>query len=346
MWITTQRTTDDVSRINVVGRSLEDSARDWFYTLNIGGGGTNSGARIDSFEQFRRAFLERFQKTIPDRWRLVQEVWEMRQSENQSTETFASEVNRKGVKAALTPDQILLAVRSGLRDDIKSAIMQHPEIETISDIVKWGTIAERYPQQNSGLTRELVETIRRIEETMHKAKFRPLVSTQPEESQTFQGGGNVCSQDTQSGSRDENSGDGRCGDYNNEYQSINEYQQNFRPNGFQRNYQNRTYQSGNGNNRGYQGGSYNRGYQNNGNNNGFQGRSSFRSENYRSSGRFSAPNQAESGESEAAPCSNCGFSNHRREICPAREADCRKCYKRGHFARMCRSVPGPPTPQN
>ena len=40
--------------------------------------------------------------------------------------------------------------------------------------------------------------------------------------------------------------------------------------------------------------------------------------------------------SDAATCFFCGNSNHPRSKCPARDAVCSKCQKRGHFAKACR----------
>ena len=36
-------------------------------------------------------------------------------------------------------------------------------------------------------------------------------------------------------------------------------------------------------------------------------------------------------------CYFCGNWRHARSICPAREAVCRKCSKKGHWAKVCRS---------
>ena len=36
-------------------------------------------------------------------------------------------------------------------------------------------------------------------------------------------------------------------------------------------------------------------------------------------------------------CQYCGFGRHPRNRCPAREAACNLCSKKGHYARMCRS---------
>ena len=41
--------------------------------------------------------------------------------------------------------------------------------------------------------------------------------------------------------------------------------------------------------------------------------------------------------SDASTCFFCGNSNHPRSRCPARDAVCSKCQKKGHFAKVCRS---------
>ena len=37
-------------------------------------------------------------------------------------------------------------------------------------------------------------------------------------------------------------------------------------------------------------------------------------------------------------CFFCGQARHPRARCPAREAQCNTCAKKGHFARVCRSA--------
>ena len=34
-------------------------------------------------------------------------------------------------------------------------------------------------------------------------------------------------------------------------------------------------------------------------------------------------------------CTRCGKDQHPRNACPSKEATCRKCQKKGHFAVMC-----------
>ena len=40
-----------------------------------------------------------------------------------------------------------------------------------------------------------------------------------------------------------------------------------------------------------------------------------------------------------AKCYFCGYSKHPRHKCPARDATCKRCQKKGHFAKVCRSNP-------
>ena len=41
-------------------------------------------------------------------------------------------------------------------------------------------------------------------------------------------------------------------------------------------------------------------------------------------------------------CFFCGNGKHARQRCPARDAVCRRCSKKGHFAKVCRSNPATP----
>ena len=41
---------------------------------------------------------------------------------------------------------------------------------------------------------------------------------------------------------------------------------------------------------------------------------------------------------EGNKCNHCGRGSHERKECPAREAECRVCKKKGHFAALCRST--------
>jgi phage-related protein len=44
-------------------------------------------------------------------------------------------------------------------------------------------------------------------------------------------------------------------------------------------------------------------------------------------------------------CQFCGFTIHDRAECPARDIECRRCSKKGHYARVCQSAPASQTQQ-
>ena len=45
-------------------------------------------------------------------------------------------------------------------------------------------------------------------------------------------------------------------------------------------------------------------------------------------------------------CRNCGGHFPHKQVCPAKDKDCKACGKRGHFARVCRTNPPKPKPVN
>jgi hypothetical protein len=342
VWIASHRTMDEIAKINMAALFLDGSALEWFYSLQIGG--DIDGGSITRFETFKDRFLDRFRKDHIDTSRLVQEIWEMRQLPGQSTEDFVESVRKKAIKVDLSRAETVLAIRAGLRGDIKAIIMQHPEVTTMEDIVKWGTVAERYPPASSEVSKELIEMVKRIDETMHRVNVRPLVHDQasnddghalvqaePAPSQefaqnqsTWRPSNNVWRQSNQSNWRSPNQNEWRSPGQNNwrssnqtngqnsnfqrgapRYQSVGPQQyQQPRPNG------NRP-SSGFANNRPTQS---NNGQVQNG---------------YSSSGQ------------QFPPCQGCGRTTHSRSMCPANGTDCWKCGKIGHWGRICRSAPGP-----
>ena len=44
-------------------------------------------------------------------------------------------------------------------------------------------------------------------------------------------------------------------------------------------------------------------------------------------------------DTERNKCRNCGLDSHSRANCPAQGKECKKCGKRNHFERVCRSKP-------
>ncbi|CAN7980934.1 unnamed protein product, partial [Ixodes pacificus] len=45
------------------------------------------------------------------------------------------------------------------------------------------------------------------------------------------------------------------------------------------------------------------------------------------------------GKNQTSSCGWCGRERHSKNACPAKDATCRQCSKKGHFATVCRSAP-------
>ena len=52
-----------------------------------------------------------------------------------------------------------------------------------------------------------------------------------------------------------------------------------------------------------------------------------------------SPNRTFGSAAANSKCFFCGNARHPRSKCPAHEATCNKCHKKGHFAKVCRSEP-------
>ena len=59
-----------------------------------------------------------------------------------------------------------------------------------------------------------------------------------------------------------------------------------------------------------------------------------------------APRRGLPNRDNSEKCYFCGKQRHPRNICPARNSECGKCKKMGHWARCCQSTPTPNTDRN
>ena len=55
--------------------------------------------------------------------------------------------------------------------------------------------------------------------------------------------------------------------------------------------------------------------------------------------RWSRPQRRCSGQPQQStkPCTRCGKGPHSRDKCPARESECHKCHRKGHYSSQCMS---------
>jgi hypothetical protein len=355
MWVNTQRGADDFIKINLTGCLMQNAGLDWFQSLQIGTKDGDNRGKITKFSDFKELFLQKFKRDESDKFRLVQQIWEYKQTLNQSTEEYVNSMTTMARKVDLQPEQILLAIKSGLRADIKAAVMQHQDITTPSDIIKWGTIAEQYPPQVPGIA-SVLDSVQRIEANMRVPYMRPVVMATDEEpirleqtslQTSFQGSVQAAPvvndyRPPQTELRPPQTG------YQGPQGGYGDRQNRFRPP------QNAGgYNSNPGRRGGFNG--FQQGYQQQ--NNRFSGPGNFQrqGQNDRGYGNPRGPAQfdrnadrdwkdvVERGEA----CPYCGLTPlHDGTVCPARDIVCRQCTKKGHFARLCQQVERQQGPQS
>ena len=144
----------DRAKISQVGVLLKNNAELWFNQLEIEIPALNDTSIDDreygdgeqgiirSWEQFKRRFLEKFKKRDGDNWRGMNDLFEYKQQDNQSTEEFVAEMQQRAVAANAPPETVRCAVLGGLRPFIKNMVLQH-DVDKLEDVVRWGQIAEK-----------------------------------------------------------------------------------------------------------------------------------------------------------------------------------------------------------
>ena len=354
-WLSTQRSPDEASKIKRVALYLTGRALLWFDGLTIAEGppalpagdgapGNQAGAQqpdnaINTFQQFRQAFLEKFRRNQEDLQREAQEVWEFKQ-EGRTTEEFVTAILEKGRRAHIEMPNLMFAIKNGLRPDIQAAVMAAPNIMTVDDIVKQGRISERYPPVAT-IPKELTEMMKRMGDALDQAQLRPMVAG--------------------------SATDERPPRPNTPRIQFEEAQQTEQPpRSYQRSYQNTGEWAPRGNARG--GPSRGRGGFGRGRGGGGRGGPGFRQGQtyygYQAQDQGTTgftPNQIP-GESRPGPqpinpgtyypsyqqggatnCDKCGRNSHWGGICPAMGKICGNCGKLNHFMRVCRSTQGFPS---
>ena len=138
-YVSTQRTPNERSKIALVGLLLLDDAKRWFLQQTVVEPPADNGARPDgaiaTFQQFKDAFLRRFQRGQADLWREQALIWQHKQKPGQSTQSYLNELQDIAGRARATPEQVLTAAISGLADDVKTFCLSH-ELANIQDLLR------------------------------------------------------------------------------------------------------------------------------------------------------------------------------------------------------------------
>lgn len=163
-WLDTTRagsSPDLRRRLHQLAVLFQDEAENWFANLRIGtatsdermasGEGNSSTAiqgvttqLIASWEDFERAFLQRFKRDESGRTGDITALIQMKQTPGQTVEEFVTAIRKQGTLVNATQQEMYMAVVTGMNQLIKAQIMQF-DPPTLDEIVKRGKIAERYP---------------------------------------------------------------------------------------------------------------------------------------------------------------------------------------------------------
>lgn len=158
-WLITKRPVDDRARFAYVAGLLHDDAQMWFNTLDMpiqaDGGG------IQTWVQFRAAFVARFQFNAANQWREVAQLWKMTQGD-QTVEKFITSVKQKGRQAHATEEQIRMAVINGLRANLKTAVLHH-DIENLEDVKRWSEVEEANETTDNSTT-DMTAVFKKLDE--------------------------------------------------------------------------------------------------------------------------------------------------------------------------------------
>ena len=165
-WLALSKITEGSSKVAAVGLLLQGVAKMWFDGLS----------NTTSFDELRRAFHERFGATETTRWRLMAEMWDMRQIPNQSSDEFITIVEAKGRKCGMGPEQIRLCAFNGLLPRIKADVISH-EIADMAALRQWASVSEA--KHNIQASEDsLASVVKRLEDKFDSLHVR-AVEEQP-----------------------------------------------------------------------------------------------------------------------------------------------------------------------
>jgi len=151
-WLSTTaagRSNDLVKKLHQVAVFLADTALEWFETLNIANaqgdevGYVSGSTTIRSFEDYEKAFIDRFKRNPNDRLADIAGLMLTKQSPTQTVEEFITMIKKQAAIIGATKEETFMIVINGLRADLKNHIMMF-EPRSVEDVLKRGRLSERY----------------------------------------------------------------------------------------------------------------------------------------------------------------------------------------------------------
>ena len=109
---------------------------------------------ITSWQDFEDRFLERFKRRPSQRLADVTALMMMKQAMGQTIEEYVAGMRRQGTLVGATDQELFMATITGLRTDIKFAIMQF-DPSTLEEVVARGQTAERFLVPSTSFNQQL-----------------------------------------------------------------------------------------------------------------------------------------------------------------------------------------------
>ena len=174
LWFTTAEVRDNRGKIAQAGLLLKNAASVWFDTLEFS---DSKEEYTNDWTAFCKLFATQFHRNRDDNWREVANLYNQKQSLEETCEAFATRVQNLGASIHATLDNVRFAILNGLSDDIKAVVLTH-EAEDIPAIIRWGSLAERLNRSKAETKARESEIDRAVQAALSNLKISAVGSEQ------------------------------------------------------------------------------------------------------------------------------------------------------------------------
>ena len=131
---------------------LKDVALTWF--------NEKFSVTPSSIDQVLAAFKERFAVSEATKWKLRSQIWRRQQQENESVDSFVTDMHSQAAKLNMDPNELRDAITQGLKSSIRSFVLQK-EPKTLADLYKTALLAEStVSTEQSSLAEQIEQSVR------------------------------------------------------------------------------------------------------------------------------------------------------------------------------------------
>src|SRR6266516_1424480 len=130
LWATTQKNLTPKAKMAYFALQMRDSARSWIKQYCFVGPAPEGEERqyqdneIQNFEELKFNFLERFKKPDDVSWQEIASLFDRPQGENEGTEAYVTEIQRRGESSGAPLSTIRMAILHGLLHQIQTTLVE------------------------------------------------------------------------------------------------------------------------------------------------------------------------------------------------------------------------------